>query len=547
MYMKNPAFLEQLQQELPRRNLSEKATQRFEDTYRMLGVQQEAPVRRRHKALWVTATAACLCCGLMFGINAAFPAFAENLPGIGRFFQSNSGPFSSTGKSPVGKFLDTYDQVQTVNVSASSGQYTLDVLDAFCDGEMVSFSMDLGIPQEGSENYSWLAINGGYDEPDKNPSVTVNGKRIFLDSYNSGVLYAQGNGHFVGSATFHLPQSQKHGEKLSIELSIPTAWARVASAKGGIGETEFLPYEPGLHATFNVTVDASLNKSFSCQAEDGSGTVIHAVESTPFRTGITLTFPYFGFRDGTGAVGDPVLLTLDGQEIDFSLNESSSWDGPGDYDPFFTQKEAQDCTLYFAGVPAGTQQFVFRIYEDKRKGTVLSEFTIDLESKTVTPSTTYQDGGALDVNSPFFYDSISWYSSSGDFGEQPVFTNGLSLHSVQAVYQGVDSPGISVSLWAEDEYRDIQVTAYNKEGQEVGSQRSENATYDLLHGDNYFMRPEDQERQPTKFKCSFYRMKLEGTRLYQPADGEVLTFVVSDANTGEELLRQDVTLEDPND
>ena len=59
MFMKDAAFLEQLQQELPRRSLSPKATQRFEDTYKMLGVQQEAPVKkRRHKgpvlrhALW---------------------------------------------------------------------------------------------------------------------------------------------------------------------------------------------------------------------------------------------------------------------------------------------------------------------------------------------------------------------------------------------------------------------------------------------------------------------------------------------------------------
>ena len=41
MFMKDAAFLEQLQQELPRRSLSPKATRRFEDTYKMLGVQQE--------------------------------------------------------------------------------------------------------------------------------------------------------------------------------------------------------------------------------------------------------------------------------------------------------------------------------------------------------------------------------------------------------------------------------------------------------------------------------------------------------------------------
>ena len=97
MFMKDAAFLEQLQQELPRRSLSPKATQRFEDTYKMLGVQQEAPVKkRRHKGLWVTATAACLCCGMLFGVNAAFPAFAESLPLVGGFFESFNGKNFST-------------------------------------------------------------------------------------------------------------------------------------------------------------------------------------------------------------------------------------------------------------------------------------------------------------------------------------------------------------------------------------------------------------------------------------------------------------------
>lgn len=43
MFMKDAAFLEQLQQELPRRSLSPKATQRFEDTYKMLGSAAGGP------------------------------------------------------------------------------------------------------------------------------------------------------------------------------------------------------------------------------------------------------------------------------------------------------------------------------------------------------------------------------------------------------------------------------------------------------------------------------------------------------------------------
>ncbi len=120
--MKDAAFLEQLQQELPRRSLSPKATQRFEDTYKMLGVQQEAPVKkRRHKGLWVTATAACLCCGMLFGVNAVFPAIAENLPAVGKVFETINGNFTSavTRKISHGAFLDTYP-VQEVHATSVS-------------------------------------------------------------------------------------------------------------------------------------------------------------------------------------------------------------------------------------------------------------------------------------------------------------------------------------------------------------------------------------------------------------------------------------------
>lgn len=87
MFMKDAAFWEQLQQELPRRNLTPKAMQRFEDTYRMLGVQKEAPVRkRRHKGLRVTATAACLCCGHALRGERRFPGLRGEPAGGGSIF-----------------------------------------------------------------------------------------------------------------------------------------------------------------------------------------------------------------------------------------------------------------------------------------------------------------------------------------------------------------------------------------------------------------------------------------------------------------------------
>ena len=150
MFMKDAAFLEQLQQEIPRRNLSPKATQRFEDTYKMLGVQKEAPVRRRrHKGLWITAATACLCCGMLFGVNAAFPAFAESLPGVGRFFENLNGgfTFARNNKAAHGANLDTYD-TQDVDVFAvaENGSAQLEISQAYSDGQRLSFTLDVTLP-----------------------------------------------------------------------------------------------------------------------------------------------------------------------------------------------------------------------------------------------------------------------------------------------------------------------------------------------------------------------------------------------------------------
>ena len=82
--MKDAAFLEQLQQELPRRSLSPKATQRFEDTYKMLACSRRPGEKTPPQGAVGHGPAACLCCGMLFGVNAVFPAIAEKPAGSGQ-------------------------------------------------------------------------------------------------------------------------------------------------------------------------------------------------------------------------------------------------------------------------------------------------------------------------------------------------------------------------------------------------------------------------------------------------------------------------------
>lgn len=523
----NALYLEQLRQEVPRKNLSPKATQRFEDTYRMLGVQKETPVyKRRPKGFWITATAACLCCGLLFGVNAAFPAFAESLPGVGKFFEAINGAFPmSSGKDlPVGTYLGTYPEVQDVNVTVSSGNYTMNVLQAFSDGEILTFSLDVVMPQEEAQPYSWLVTRNSADPDAKNAVVTINGTTFETDGETA--LFSQGDGHFMGSMSFHLPQKQEAGSEVAVEISMPQMWGRLANAKSSLGEKEFSLLEPGFSTSFITTVNTNSNCSFSCDTED-NGFHVTNVEASPIKTAVTVSLPQLDYIDGQGGEGVPVIYTMDGNELEFALTESMD---QGGYDPF--TGTAQNSILTFDGIPQGTEQLVLRFYQDYKQDKVLAEFTIDLANHTVTPSTTYQDGGVLDINGPFHYDNLHWYAD-----ENPQFTNGLALKNLTFT-KSDNSLRVSVDTYGD--YREITVTIYNGAGMEIGSADSSNAPDNLSNMNNYFV-PKEQYG----WKHSSYCLNLTGPQVYMPAINETLTVVITDTTSSEEILRQEVTMDKP--
>lgn len=509
-------FLEQLQQEMPRKNLSPKATQRFEDTYRMLGVQKEAPVRKRgHKGLWITATAACLCCGMLFGVNAVFPAFAESLPGVGRFFRTVNGAFSYNGntKSPHGEFLDTYD-TQTVNVVDSNGEYSVEIQQAYSDGKNASFSLDLMTPLDSWETYESLTLGSDLE-------IWVNGAQVNF-VFNT-TLYREESGHYVGAISFELPRSAENGEQLDLEISIGKVTYPDKYVYGG-----YIDIDVALKASFSVTTDTSRNKFFASEAED-NGYRVHSVESSPTSTLISVTL-----SEEYTISTNPVLLTMDNVTIPFSYGESYQFGG------YNLQQGVQDCTLYFDGTPADAQQLVFRIYQNDYQS-VLAEFTIDLTNQTVVPSTTYEDGGALDLNNPFHYKYLSYFTS-GD----PRFTNHFALENVS---YAKENSSWEIGLLTNEAYKEILVETYTATGELIGSTVS---AYGTINGQaNWFWDENspwwggnhDPKDGSGGYPNYAYRVELQYEKAYMPAINETITVVVKDNATGEELLRQDLTLD----
>lgn len=517
--MKNDTMLlEQLRQEVPRRNLSPKATQRFEDTYRMLGVQQEAPVRRhRHKALWVAATAACLCCGMMFGVNAAFPAFAESLPWVGSFFEAlNGNNFSAAAsqKTAHGAFLDTYD-VQDVNVTAGSadGTIELNISQGFSDGEMLSFTLDISLPQELADKYAYIG-------PHEDAMFSINGTAATPSS--SIALNSQSNGHFSGVFTFPLSETLSDGDQISVDVSIPTLYGypytKDYETKGQIEDISGVD----LQTSFTVNVDTSNNLNAAIDSDSSNGAQVQSIDVSPTRTLVTVSLPDWGRTD-------PRMYTMEGLDVRFNLEESYE---QGKFRPA-SEETSQTCTLYFDGVPAGTDQVVLRFYQNIQEGEVLAEFTINLSDQTAVPSTTYQDGGVLDLDGPFLYYLISWAKE----GEPFTSPDSGSMELTSVSYTKGKRFGIRVHT--QDGYRQIEAAVYTADGTLLGTTVSKeepptgmgNGFYDE---NCYFWGNWGDIRQ--------YSLYVIPDINYLPAWGETITVVITDSASGEELIRQDVQL-----
>lgn len=514
--MKDAAFLEQLQQELPRRNLTPKAMQRFEDTYRMLGVQKEAPVRkRRHKGLWVTATAACLCCGMLFGVNAAFPAFAESLPGIGRFFETLNGDFTAARvqKTTHGANLDTYGpQEVEVSAVAQDGSARMEVNQAFCDGENLSFTLDVALPAEQSADFAYICTRDY-------AAVTVNGEE--LPPVTVTALSPTGDGHFSGMISCALETPLEDGETAQVEFSLPdlSGYPRTNDYETKGDLVDF----PGtrFQTSFSVTVDTSNNVSGAVEGEAVDGAQVLSIDSTPTQTLITMELPEYYVS--------PKLYTMDGLEVKFNLAESID---KGEFDPT-SDLRSSTSTLYFDGVPAGNDQIVLRLYPDDLEESVRAEFTIDLTTQTATPSTTYDDGGLLDLDGPFHYYSISWVDE-----DKPFATQNTQMELGSLTFTRSEN-WFRIYVATPDEYREVEASIYTADGTLLGTTIS---TKDVPDGmGNGFFDEDVYFWSARENPVRSYDLYIP-SETYLPAWNEAFTVVVTDTATGEELIHQTVQL-----
>ena len=509
---------EPLKNTIPRKSLSPAAAQRFEESYRMLGSQKEPEHNhRKSRRAWIVSVASLAACfALLFGTNAAFPAFAESLPVVGRVFQSINDSFrthNSMGKKPAGTYVGTYE-VQEITASTASFEnngYRLSVNQAYSDGSLVTFSMTLETPPDALDRYESIFY------PDI--SAAINGKAAEI---TSGTGFYPENDSFTGTMVLALPQTAENGTPLDISVSVPNIRGKDKTAKD-----DYIPLGASFSLEFQVNVDTAHNKSFTLESGEDNGAKILGVESTPATTKITAWKPYWGFIEGTASVGFPALYLEDGTQIAFNAEGS---DEIG-YDPW--AEEPREAPLLFDGVPADTETVVFRFYKDYGYTDVLAEFTIDLTDGSAVPTKTYEEGGALDIDSPYNYSSVfSKYE-----GDAPQWTNDFALKFLE---YSTDRSQFMMHIATTGDYQELKVEAYNAGGSLIGVTVSQYGT--LYENENWYWDEESPFWGDQFGGLHTYQLYLTPEDGFLPAWKEAVTVKITDNSTGEEILTKTMTL-----
>lgn len=502
------------------------------------------------KGLGMTAASLAAAFLLLFGVNTAFPAFAEGLPFVGRYFQAANrhDGFNDTlsmGKVTVGANLGGYD-TQPVMVSQNRGGCDLMAEQAYCDGEYLTVSLSLSVPLDQQYKSEYILPESFSASVDGVPTESVSTKT----GNGTGLYFVpDGEGGYTGAVTLALPESAKGKDTLTVELEIDKLGGKRYEKDDYADDT--LRLDGKFRLGFTVPVSMAHNLDFDVSAEDNGMRISH-VAATPISTKITVTEPFWGVNKGA----DIVLLTPEAEQIAFngqlSYTEGYAWGIGIDYNEESGQWEGESFTgtACFDGVPAGTDQVILRVYEDYEEEAVLAEFTIDLAARTAAPSQTWAGEGDLGIDSPFHYKYLNGFRPAEDYYKE----DGLFIYNVM-----YDKPEnyYSVEVWSEEDFRPLKAELLNSQGEVVAQELSvdqvSHAMYRTGFDRDSQIPAEDAPKQPWSeepielenvpmHSINLYTFAMLETS-YQPAYGEVMTVRLSDAKTGELLTSQELVMD----
>lgn len=413
-------------------------------------------LRPLKKAVGVFAALAIVCGGLL-GLNAANPAFAESIPGLGSLFTLMNDHTMHPMGSHVGTYAESLDLALDLAATPSvETDYGLTLDEAFCDGDYVYLTLQLTGPEE-AEKYESL-------------SLSCDGQsdfRLLVDGTEAELFTTGGQAMEDGTEAialvYQLAAPAEDGQALSARLEVGSLYG-VYPEDSKSGGWQYDTLEVGFTADFTVTADTSQNQSQELSAED-NGVKLYGIEATPGYLLVDMEIPFWGRTGDLTASSGPILgyaelFTQDGQELGHNslLN---------DYD-FVNESDAESIrgTWAFDGPPEQTDTVILRITDRSpdsayaadmdRERVVFAEFDINWKTGEAHPSDTYLDEGLDKVDTEEF--QASWGPAD--------FTGGFLVSDIlntRDMWHGTDDWICMVQLRADVEYQPIELRYYNGE------------------------------------------------------------------------------------
>ena len=427
-------------------------------------VYAELPEEVPHKSRWrepllkaagVFAALAVVCGGLL-GLNAANPALAESIPGLGSLFALMNDHTMHPMGSHVGTYVDHVEELDLTADAPADTDYSLTLDEAFCDGSYVYLTLRVAGPEEAEQYESLNLMCDGKSDF----RLLVDGAEAELFTLGEQTLE---DGTEAFALVHELASPVENGQEVSARLEVGSLYGLYPQDDSKSGGWQYDTLEVGFTADFTVTADTSQNRSQELSAED-NGVKLYGIKTTPGYLLVDMEIPFWGrtgdpTASGGGILGYAQLFTQDGQE----LHHNSQLN---DYD-FENESDAESIrgTWAFDGPPEQTDTVILRILDRvpdsyysgaPEQPVVFAEFAINWKTGEARPSDTYLDEGLSKMDTEEF--QASWGPAD--------FTGGYlvsDILNIQDMWHGTDDWICMVELKADVEYQPIELRYYNGE------------------------------------------------------------------------------------
>ena len=427
-------------------------------------VYAELPEEVPHKSRWrepllkaagVFAALAVVCGGLL-GLNAANPALAESIPGLGSLFALMNDHTMHPMGSHVGTYVGHVEELDLTADAPADTDYELTLDEAFCDGSYVYLTLRVAGPEEAEQYESLNLMCDGKSDF----RLLADGAEAELFTLGEQTLE---DGTEAFALVHELASPVENGQEVSARLEVGSLYGLYPQDDSKSGGWQYDTLKVGFTADFTVTADTSQNRSEELSAED-NGVKLYGIKTTPGYLLVDMEIPFWGrtgdpTASGGGILGYAQLFTQDGQE----LHHNSQLN---DYD-FENESDAESIrgTWAFDGPPEQTDTVILRILDRvpdsyysgaPEQPVVFAEFAINWKTGEARPSDTYLDEGLDKVDTEEF--QASWGPAD--------FTGGFlvsDILNIQDMWHGTDDWICMVELKADVEYQPIELRYYNGE------------------------------------------------------------------------------------